>query len=133
MKISNELRNKLNSQFNKQTKALTKPLEEKAEKIKQEIEQQAIKEVTAVLENYLTVAFFIKSHIYRYTETTPEDMVKNQRGYFVNHECTNDIEKEIHAIHMQRQEELESILVELTYGKDIKDIKAVFERYNLTF
>ena len=44
-----------------------------------------------------------------------------------------EINQKIRETKQQRENELEKVLIELAYGKDITDIQTVFDKYNLKF
>lgn len=133
MKITIGLSNKLKEEFNAQTENLLRPLRIEREQIIEKTTEKNIQEIIEAITKYPTIENFIKRKAFRFDTTIMEASIKANMCDFINAETTKDIDEQISTIRNKRRKEFEVIMIELTYGKDISDIKTIFEKYKLNF
>lgn len=135
MRISEELRNKLRDTFYEQTRQMTAPLEEKRTEAINKLTEEIKQEVAEVIAGHPHIECFIKNKLgYRWGKIDIIEQIPNYIYEFISNDpAIKDIDDELNKIKNNRNTMFNTILVELTYGKDIKDIHKIFEKYNLNF
>lgn len=133
MKVTIGLNNKLKNEFNEQTETMLKPLYLKKQEREEILIDATIKELTEAVTKYPCVKTIIAQSSFRCNVDNIAETVKHNSDFFLSREDMKDINTEISTIRNKRKKEFEVIMIELTYGKDISDIKTIFEKYKLNF
>lgn len=140
MRITKELQFKLDNEQNKKRSILLKPLTETQEELIKQIKQEQIKTFEKIIEDYPIVQKILNVTYNRY-RSNPDDITISQ---FVDIQylnlCTPEQSKLLNKMNdkvtdqsVQCSDEFNRILIEISYGKNINDIKNIFEKYGLDF
>lgn len=144
MKITKELQHKLNSEQEKRQDTLLEPLRKAQNEIVAQIKQEQIKTFEKILEDYPIVQKLLNFINSRYGLRYDSSHTDVPLDYFIDHYydkvCTpeqtkllDEINNKITEQNLQCIHEFERILIEISYGKNINDIKNVFQKYGLDF
>lgn len=138
MRITKQLQEKINKEWKNQTETLLKPLYEAQEEVVQSIKNNQKVALTTAAKEYPIIqnlidynAFFHKkseSGIDYFIECNYSKMLSKKEKDIIE-----EINQKLRETRQQRENELEKVLIELSYGKDITDIQTVFDKYNLKF
>lgn len=130
MKITNELKAKIEREMQKKLNDKIVPIRVLRDEALTKANNEVFKKVLAVVEKDEHLSYFFT----HYRISKKEDFISNSLGYFYDtKEITKDFDEKIKTLEANHKLALESLMISLSYEKNLEGIKKIFTENGLTF
>ncbi len=132
MRVTKELNIKIDRLLDEKYNKLISPLIKERRELEKKRQEEGIKEVITSLGNNPHFKNYVKSRGYG-ANNSPENYIKSYLSHFIGSLETDVMGIEIDKLKRQKELEKEDIVIGISYGKNMEDIKEIFESKGLKF